>query len=261
LNGDNVITNSDRTPWFDGKPLLNFLETVEVDRNATGKPFRFPVQIVLRPDDTFRGYAGQIASGIIKPGDTITALPSGRKSKVKRIVTWDGDLEMAHAPMSVTLTLEDEIDISRGDVLTADAGPKGYEPSVEKRFEAEMVWMDERPLDPARVYLLKQGTRVVSAEVNRGLVLNQIGTVTVTTTRPIVFDRYTDNRFTGSFILIDPATNFTAGAGMITTAVHERSANLAKPSAAERLAQIARDAPTHADAVEAIRLALEDILK
>src|SRR5438876_3268161 len=101
LHGDNVTTNSDKTPWFDGKPLLSFLETVEVDRNLTAKPFRMPVQIVLRPDDTFRGYAGQIASGIIHPGDTVTALPSGRSSKIKRIVTWDGDLEMAHAPMSV----------------------------------------------------------------------------------------------------------------------------------------------------------------
>jgi len=136
------------------------------------------------------------------------------------------------------------------------------EPSIENRFEVEMVWMDERPLDPARVYLLKQATRVVTAEVNRGLVLNQIGGVTVTTAKPIVFDRYTDNRLTGSFILIDPATNFTAGAGMITSAVrHEGAAMLARPSAAQRLAQIARGAATDAEAVEAVRLALEDILK
>ena len=124
-----------------------------------------------------------------------------------------------------------------------------------------MVWMDERPLDPARVYLLKQATRVVSAEVNRGLVLNQIGAVTVTTSKPIVFDRYADNRLTGSFILIDPATNFTAGAGMITNAVQENAAALARPSAAERLVQIARGAATEAEAVEAVRRALEDILK
>jgi sulfate adenylyltransferase large subunit len=264
LDGDNVITNSDRTPWFDGKPLLNFLETVEVDRNATAKPFRMPVQIVLRPNQEFRGFAGQIASGIIKSGDAVTTLPSGRSSKVKRIVTWDGDLEMAHAPMSVTLTLEDEIDISRGDVLVADSQPVAlsYHPSVEKKFEAEMVWMDERPLDPARVYLLKQGTRVVSAEVNRGLILNQIGVVTITATRPLVFDRYTDNRATGSFILIDPATNFTAGAGMITAAVHEHAtAASARPSAAERLARLARTAGSDAEAIEAVRLALEEILK
>jgi sulfate adenylyltransferase large subunit len=263
LDGDNVITNSDRTPWFDGKPLLSFLETVEVERNTTAKPFRMPVQLVARPSQEFRGFAGQIVSGIIRPGDTVTTLPSRRSSKVTRIATWDGDLEMAHAPMSVTLTLEDEIDISRGDVLSADSHPiaLSYQPSVEKRFEAEMVWMDERPLDPARVYLLKQGTRVVSAEVSRGLILNQIGSVTVTTARPLVFDRYTDNRFTGSFILIDPATNFTAGAGMITAAVQERTASHARPSAAERLAQIARSASTEAEAVELVRLALEDILK
>jgi sulfate adenylyltransferase subunit 1 len=264
LNGDNVTTNSDKTPWFEGKPLLSFLESVEVDRNVTAKPFRFPVQIVIRPDATFRGYAGQIASGMIRTGDTVTTLPSGRSSKIKRIVTWDGDLDMAHSPMSVTLTLEDEIDISRGDVLVADSQPVAlsYEPTVDKKFEAEMVWMDERPLDPARVYLLKQGTRVVSAEVNRGLILNQIGTVTITATRPLVFDRYTDNRTTGSFILIDPATNFTAGAGMITAAVHEHAtAAGARPSAAERLARIARGAATDAEAIEAVRLALEDILK
>ncbi len=263
LHGDNVTANSDKTPWFDGQPLLSYLETVEVDRNLTAKPFRMPVQLVSRPDDTFRGYQGQIASGIIRTGDTITALPSGRNSKVKRIATWDGDLEMAHAPMSVTLTLEDEIDISRGDVLAADTQPLAlsYQPYVEKRFEAEMVWMDERPLDPHRVYLLKQGTRIVSAEVNHGLILNQIGTVTITASRPIVFDRYSDNRSTGSFILIDPATNFTAGAGMITQPVHERAAAAAKPSAAERIAKLARAAATDAEAVDAVRRALEDILK
>jgi sulfate adenylyltransferase large subunit len=263
LNGDNVTTNSDRTPWFTGKPLLSFLETVEVDRNVTGKPFRMPVQLVSRPDDTFRGFQGQIASGIIRVGDAITALPSGRASRIKRIATWDGDLQMAHAPMSVTLTIEDEIDISRGDVLAADSQPVAlsYQPHVEQKFEAEMVWMDERPLDPHRVYLLKQGTRIVSAEVNHGLVLNQIGAVTVSASRPLVFDRYTDNRSTGSFILIDPSTNFTAGAGMITAAVHERAGSTAKPSAAERLAKLARSAATDAEAIDAVRLALEDILK
>jgi sulfate adenylyltransferase subunit 1 len=262
LHGDNVITQSERTPWFKEKSLLEFLETVEVDRNASAKPFRFPVQIVLRPDDAFRGYAGQIASGTVRTGDAVTVLPSGRTSKVKRIVTWDGDLDMAHAPMSVTMTIDDEIDVSRGDMLVADSQPAALsvQPSVENRFEAEMVWMDERPLDPARVYLLKQATRVVTAEVNRGLVMNQIGSVTVTTAKPIVFDRYTDNRLTGSFILIDAATNFTAGAGMITNAIQERGAALARPSAAERLAQIARSAATDAEAVEAVKRALEDIL-
>ena len=262
LHGDNVITRSDRTPWFDQKSLLAYLETVDVDRNVSSRPFRFPVQLVLRPDDAFRGYAGQIASGTIHAGDTITVLPSGRTSRIRRIVTWDGDLALAHAPMSVTLTLADEIDISRGDVITVQEGLTGrLQPFVEQRFEADVVWMDERPLDPSRVYLLKHGTRVMAAEVDRRLELNQIRSVTVTAARPIVFDRYRDSRFTGCFILIDPATNFTAGAGMIASAVHERPASVAPPSAAAQLAQIARSAATDADAVDAVRLALEDILK
>ena len=151
LHGDNVITTSDRTPWFDGPPLLEYLETVHVHRNAAAAPFRFPVQMVLRPDDVFRGYAGQIVSGTVRAGDRVTAWPSGRSARVNRIVTFDGDLDLAFAPMSVTLTLDDEIDISRGDVLTLEP------PLVSQRFEAEVVWMDERPLDPGRVYLLKHG--------------------------------------------------------------------------------------------------------
>jgi sulfate adenylyltransferase subunit 1 (EFTu-like GTPase family) len=148
--------------------------------------------------------------GSVRTGDRITAWPSGRSARIKRIVTYDGDLAMAFAPMSVTLTLDDEIDISRGDVLTVEPA------FVGQRFEAELVWMDERPLDPGRVYLLKHGTRTVTAEVNHALVLNQIGNVQISTARPIVFDRYAENRGTGSFILIDPATQFTCGAGMIT---------------------------------------------
>ncbi len=255
LHGDNVITGSDRTPWFDGPSLLSYLETMEVDRDVTAKPFRFPVQLVLRPTHDFRGYAGQIASGTMRRGDPVTAWPSGLTTRVARISTWDGDLEMAHAPMSVTLVLEDELDVSRGDVLA-----NGHV-HVGKRFEAEIVWMDERPLDPARVYLAKHTTRMVSAEVDHGLVLNQIGTATVTTARPLIFDRYADNRATGSFILIDPATNFTAGAGMIVDPVHERDGATAAPSAAERLARLARAAASDAEATEAVRRALEDILK
>lgn len=254
LHGDNVITRSDRTPWFEGAPLLEFLETVSVDRSVIAKPFRFPVQLVIRPDDEFRGYAGQIASGSIRIGDAVTVWPSGRTTRVKRIVTWDGDLETAQAPMSVTLTLADEIDISRGDLIGIG------EANVGHRFKAELVWMDERPLEPSRVYPLKHTTRTVSAEVDHGLVLNQIGSVTVTTTRPILFDVYGQNRVTGSFILIDPTTNFTAGAGMISDVIRERSASLSRPSAAERLARLARAASTDADAIEAVRKALEEIL-
>ena len=254
LLGDNVITRSDRTPWFEGKSLLEFLETVEVDRNASAKPFRFPVQLVMRPNQAFRGYAGQIISGTVHVGETVSILPSGKTSRVKSISTWDGDLEVARSPMSVTLTLEDEIDISRGDMLVIG------ETQVGQRFQAELVWMDERPLDPARVYLLKHTTRTVSAEIDHAMLLNQIASVTVSTARPLIFDRYVENRGTGSFILIDPSTNFTAGAGMISDAVRDRATSLARPSAAERLVHLARAAANDADAIEAVRKALEELL-
>jgi sulfate adenylyltransferase subunit 1 (EFTu-like GTPase family) len=254
LHGDNVITQSDRTPWFTGQSLLEFLETVEVARDAETKPFRMPVQLVSRPTHEFRGFAGQILSGVIHPGDRVTAWPSGRSSTVRQIVTWDGELAKASAGQSVTLTLDDEIDISRGDMLTVG------DIEVGKRVRAEIVWMDERPLDPGRVYLLKHSTRTVSCEIDHGLVLNQIGSVNITTARPIMFDRYTVNRGTGSFIVIDPATNFTSGAGMIAEGLRERTAAAGHPSAAERLARLARTATSDAEAVEAVRKALEELL-
>ncbi|MBI2828996.1 MAG: 50S ribosome-binding GTPase [Acidobacteria bacterium] len=268
LHGDNVIAPSDRTPWFEGPSLLEYLETVNVSRDLTSLPFRFPVQLVLRPTDQFRGYAGQVASGAIRVGDPVVTWPSGRAARVSRIVAYDGDLDMAFAPMSVTLTLDDEIDISRGDVLARGQRPgdRGqtveYPPIVGHHFEAEVVWMDERPLDPARVYLLKHATRTVTAEVSHGLLLNQIGTSAVSTARPLVFDRYEANRTTGSFILIDPSTHFTAGAGMIVSAARQGAASglQAPVSAAERLALAARHAPSDADAIETVRKALEEIL-
>jgi sulfate adenylyltransferase subunit 1 len=268
LQGDNVITRSDRTPYFDGLPLLEFLETVQVHRNPTTGPFRFPVQMVVRPTDEFRGYAGQIVSGTIKPGDRVTAWPSGRSARVSRIVTWDGDLTLAFAPMSVTLTLDDEIDISRGDVLSLDpeastrAGVRATSvPFVGQTFEAELVWMDERPLDPGRVYLLKHSTRTVTAQVNHALVLNQIASVQVSTARPLVFDRYGESRGTGSFILIDPATQFTCGAGMITEPIRGATEMHNAPlSFAERLAHIARSAASDEEAAEAVRKMLEEML-
>jgi sulfate adenylyltransferase large subunit len=256
LHGDNVITTSSRTPWFEGPSLLEYLETVQVSKDETTKPFRFPVQLVSRPSHEFRGYAGQIVSGTVRRGDTISIWPSGRTTTVERIVTWDGDLDVAFSPMSVTLEIADEIDISRGDLLAAhDANIE-----VGQRFEADIVWMDERPLDPARVYLVKHSTRTVGAEIDHGLVLNQIGRATVTTTRPIIFDRYAQNRGTGSFILIDSATNFTAGAGMIVNPVRQRAPIGARPSAAERLARVAREAATDAEATEAVRRVLQEIL-
>jgi sulfate adenylyltransferase large subunit len=255
LHGDNVITTSERTPWFDGPPLLEHLETVRVHRDLTGGAFRFPVQMVVRPDQDFRGYAGQIASGTVRPGDHVTVWPSGRSARVKRVVTWEGDVAIGFAPMSVTLTLDDELDISRGDVLTTTP------PFVGQKFEAELVWMDERPLDPGRLYLLKHGTRMVTAEVSHGMVLNQIGTAVITAARPIAFDRYSANRATGSFILIDPGTHFTCGAGMITEPARDGATAHAAPiSFADRLARLARRAGSDEEAAEAVRQALEEML-
>ena len=253
LHGDNVITPSDRTPWYTGPALLSYLESADADPWHAHGPFRFPVQLVVRPDAGFRGYAGQIASGAVKVGDRITAWPSAVTTRVARIVTWDGDLETAVAPMSVTLVLTDEIDISRGDVLAAGRLHAG------RRFAAEVVWMDERPLDPKRPYILKQGTRTVMAEAGSALALNQIGPVTITTGRPIVFEPYADNRTTGSFILIDPATNFTAGAGMIAEALADDGPTVTQ-GVAERLARTARAAATDGAAADAVRAMLEEML-
>jgi sulfate adenylyltransferase large subunit len=264
LHGDNTIALSDRTPWFEGPSLLEYLETVEAHRDLTALPFRMPVQLVIRPDDSFRGYAGQVVSGAFRPGDEVTIQPSGLTSRVKSIVTFDGDLQLAYAPMSVTVTLEDQVDVSRGDVLTAGlaANANGAAPWVGQQFEAELVWMDERPLDPGRLYLLKHNTRIVTAEVNQRLVLNQIGTVRVSTSRPLVFDAYDHNRSTGNFILIDPVTHFTAGAGMITRATDGAAPGVEAPlTAAERLASAARQAGSETEAIEAVRRALEEILR
>jgi sulfate adenylyltransferase large subunit len=254
LHGDNVIAHSARTPWFTGQPLLEFLETVEVERDAAARPFRFPVQLVLRPTHEFRGYAGQILSGTVRQGDAVTTWPSGRSSRVRSIVTFDGELDVAHAGQSVTLTLDDEIDISRGDMIAAG------DVNVTQRFRADVVWMDERPLDPSRVYLVKHTTRMVTAELDRPLDLNQIGSVTVTTARPIMADPYVDNRGTGSFIVVEPATNFTAGAGMIAEVLSDAVGGQREASAAHRLARAAREAATHDEAVEAVRRVLEDLL-
>ncbi len=253
LHGDNVITRSDRTPWYQGPALLPHLETAAAAPSLAAAPFRLPVQLVLRPDAAFRGYAGQIASGAIGVGDTVTVSPSGATTKVARIVTWDGDLEVATAPMSVTLVLADEFDISRGDTLAS--GPL----HTGRRFAADVVWMDERPMDPNRAYVLKHGTRTVLAEAAGSLGLNQIGLVTVTTARPIVCEPYRDNRTTGSFILIDPATNFTAGAGMIARAVADGDRPVTL-GGARRLAQAARGAASDAAAIEAVRAVLEEML-
>jgi sulfate adenylyltransferase large subunit len=254
LHGDNVIAPSRRMPWFDGPSVLEYLETVRIEEPAAECPFRFPVQLVLRANGAFRGYAGQIAAGTIRLGDVVTVHPSGRMSAVKRIVTWDGDLDAASAPMSVTIVLEDDLDVGRGDLLAV--GPV----TTSSRLSADLVWMDERPLIPDRIYLLKHSTRTVTAEFDRSLGLNEIARVNVMTSRPIVFDRYETNRAIGSFIVIDPATNFTAGAGMIAAAVQDLEVDRPYHAAAARLATLARAAPSDDDAVDAIRSALEQLL-
>jgi sulfate adenylyltransferase large subunit len=253
LHGDNVITRSERTPWFDGPSLLEYLETVEVARTAANGAFRFPVQLVSRPDHNFRGYAGQILSGTVRVGDTVTAWPSVRSSRVRRIVTWDGELDVAFAPMSVTLVLEHELDISRGDIIVNSPIHMG------KRFKADVVWMDERPLEPNRLYVIKQASGTTTAQTDTRLLLNDIGRITIETSRALVYDKYTDQRGTGSFILVEPTTNFTAGAGMIAEHLQD-SAPDRHPGAAERLAHLARTASSEGEAIEAVRRALEELL-
>ncbi len=246
LKGDNVVERSRRMPWFTGPSLLEYLESVDTRGHSLEAPFRMAVQGVLRPDQTFRGYTGQIASGVIRPGDEILALPSGRRSRVKRIVTYDGDLEVAFPPLSVTLTLEDEIDIGRGDMIAA-----GEPPQSARTFESTMVWFDGRPLDPARHYMVKHASHVVPARVEAvrhrlnvvsldtepasSLSMNEVGVVRIATSRDLFIDRYADNRLTGSFILIDRETNSTAAAGMILS----RARNAAE-NAADRLARLVR---------------------
>ena len=232
LAGDNITTRSDHTPWYDGPVLIDHLETMEVNNTASqAKPFRMPVQWVNRPNLDFRGFSGLIATGAVKPGDELRSLPSGKTSKVKSIVTMDGDLDRAVAGQSVTITLEDEIDCSRGDVLaTADAPPE-----VADQFESTLVWMDDEPLVAGRGYWLKLGSQMVSATVaepkyeidvnnpsgsgshlaSQRLHLNQIGVCEITTDRRVVFEPYADNRALGGYILIDKITNRTVAAGML----------------------------------------------
>jgi sulfate adenylyltransferase large subunit len=231
LEGDNVVRSSRNMAWFQGPSLLEFLETVPVHQRTRAEALRFPVQRVIRPDQDFRGYAGQIVSGSVRPGDPILALPSGRRSRVKSIETFDGQMDEAVAPMSVTLTLEDEVDISRGDMLSSLQKP----PVAARQFDASIVWLNEQPLDLSRPYLLKHTVQTLPAEIKAikhrvniktlehepadHLEMNSIGVLRIETSRPIYFDAYTQNRFTGSLILIDRETNATVGAGMILAPV------------------------------------------
>ena len=228
LAGDNITTKSENTGWYGGPTLIEHLEAVEVRSDANlGKPFRMPVQWVNRPNLDFRGVSGLISTGSVKPGDKVRSLPSGKTSTVKSVVTMDGELEQGIAGQSVTITLDDEIDCSRGDVLAASDSP----PEVADQFESTIVWMDEEPLVVGRAYWMKLGTQMVSVtvaepkyEINvntmehlaaKTLQLNSIGVSEITTDRQVVFDPYGENRALGGFILIDKISNRTVGAGML----------------------------------------------
>lgn len=249
LDGDNVVEKSVRTPWYKGVSLLEFLETVHIGNDHNLSDFRFPVQYVLRPNLDFRGFCGKVASGVIRKGDEVMALPSGKRSHVKSIVTYDGDLEYAFPPQSVTLTLEDEIDVSRGEMLVH---PDNL-PFVDRNFEAMMVWMDEEPMDTNKSFFIKQTTNLSRAHItdikykvdvntmehlsiDNGkltretlpMQLNQIARVVMTTAKELFFDPYTRNKSCGSFILIDPITNNTSAVGMIIDRVEDKDMHLAE---------------------------------
>ncbi len=231
LKGDNIIDASGRMPWYRGPTLMNFLESVEIEDDLQQKPFRLPVQWVNRPNQDFRGFAGTISTGIVRPGDTLRALPSGRTSRVARIVTHDGDLEQAVAGQSVTITLTDEIDVSRGDVLSAADAPAG----VADQFQATIIWMHEEPMLPGRPYIIKLGSRSVTGSITtpkhkvnvntlehlaaKQLEMNEIGVCNLSLDRAVAFDPYAENREMGGFILIDKLTNDTVGAGLLSFAL------------------------------------------
>jgi bifunctional enzyme CysN/CysC len=238
FKGDNITAPSDAMSWYRGTTLMGFLETVEIDEQRLQQlPFRMPVQWVNRPNLDFRGFSGQVSSGVIRPGAKLRVLPSGKESSIARIVTQDGDLDQAVAGQSITITLVDEIDISRGDVLVESTAPA----EVAKQFETTIVWMHEDALMPGRTYLMKIGTKTVSANVMdikyqvnintmehlaaTSLDLNGIGVCTISLDQSIPFDSYQDNPDTGGFILIDRLTNNTVGAGMIKFALR-RSQNI-----------------------------------
>ena len=237
--GDNVVEKSANTPWYEGPDLLNFLETVPIHRDRNMTNFRYPVQYVLRPNLDFRGFCGKIASGVIRKGDEIVALPSMKRSHVKSIVTYDGELEEAFCPQSVTICLEDEIDISRGEMIVR---PDDL-PHIGRSFETMLVWMDEEPMDRGKQFFLKHNTNTTRASIDsiayrvdvntmerlegQDFRLNEIGCVNITTAKTLFFDSYKENRATGAFILIDPITNNTSAVGMILRPLEEGEMNVA----------------------------------
>ena len=246
LMGDNIVNKSERMPWYQGPTLLHHLEHVNVGAARNLVDFRFPVQMVIRPHQDFRGFAGTVASGTIAPGEEISVLPSGKQSRVKSIVTYDGELAEAAAGDAVTITLEDEIDISRGDMIVR----RRNLPQAATELECTLCWMSETPMNPAGAYLLQHTTRQVRAFITEvtyridvdtlhrepvaALALNEIGRVKITTTQPVFFDPYHQNRGTGSFILIDLAGNTTVAAGMIRSKVQVLSELVAVEPARKR---------------------------
>jgi len=234
LDGDNVVHRSSRMPFYQGPSILELLETLPLAIERTQATFRLPIQRVIRPHQDFRGFAGQITAGAVHPGDEVMALPSGQRTRVKSITTWEGELARAHAPQSVVVSLEDEIDLSRGEMIAAVDAP----PRKTTRIEATVVWMHAKPLRVGATYLLKHTSQTVRATVVElrsridvehlaensaaQLGLNDIGQVVIETSRPLLADLYRESRATGSLILIDPADNGTAGAGMIRV-IHEGS--------------------------------------
>ncbi|MFN4024844.1 MAG: sulfate adenylyltransferase subunit CysN [Hyphomonas sp.] len=255
LAGTNMTERSPETPWYDGPSLIEYLETVEIGDARAAAPFRLPVQWVNRPNLDFRGFAGQIASGAVRPGDKVRSLPSGRETTITRIVTAGGDLGEAVAGQSVTLTFADEIDTSRGDMIVSAASPA----EVSDQFQVHLLWMSEQPLLPGRRYILKAGTKTVTATVNapkhgidvntlaetsaRTLELNQIAVTTLSLDQPIAFDPYRECRETGSFILIDRQSNDTVALGLIDFAlrrasnIHWQALDISREALAEQKAQ------------------------
>lgn len=231
VDGDNLVTLSERSPWYQGEPLLSLLENAQVGAHNNELPARLPVQLVSRPDLNFRGYMGTLAAGTLKPGDTLKVLPSGKQSVVERIVTFDGDLAQAQAGQAITVTLKDEIDISRGDLLVAPDAPT----QVSKRLLAHVVWMAESPLTTGRLYDIKLATKKTQGQFSSirhridvntleqhdatDLKLNEIGLVELELTSAVGVDPYTQVRDTGSFIVIDRLSNVTIGAGMVVEAL------------------------------------------
>ena len=267
LDGDNVVEKSARTPWYEGPALLDFLETVPIDLDRNYTDFRYPVQYVLRPNQNFRGFCGKVASGVVRKGDTVMALPSGKTSKVKSIVTYDGELECAYPPLCVTLTLEDEIDISRGEMLVH---PDNL-PISDRNFEAMLVWMDEEEMDANKSFYIKQTTHTTRARVDSirykvdvntmehssvdKLQLNEIGRVVFTTGKELFFDPYARNKQTGAFILIDPITNNTSAVGMIIDRVDAKDMVSEEALAVLNLPEMGID-PIHYEAIRQVCEAL-----